>query len=207
MRGHEPTEKVDHLRVLSRLSFASCIVLASAISAYADDVVPESRLPSTLNLEQAIGVFRASGLDLLIADAAVQSAEGDVTAADAIPNPSLSATYGFSYYFSCTMPPCSKPPPYVAVGLSDQAAIEDTLSGKRGLRDDVAQAALRAARLGRTDAERTVAFAVKAQFEQVLLAQSALRFARDTANANAIMLDKARSSATPTRSSAPICCA
>jgi cobalt-zinc-cadmium efflux system outer membrane protein len=188
VRGHEPTEKVDYLRVLSRLSFASCIVLVSAMSARADDVVPESRLPATLNLEQALGVFRTNGLDLLIADAAVQSAEGNVAVADAIPNPSLSATYGFSYYPGNAM----KAPPYVAIGLTDQAAIEDTLSGKRGLRNDVAEAALRAARLGRTDAERTIAFAVKAQFEQVLLAQGALRFARDTANANAIMLDKAQ---------------
>ena len=190
MLGHEPTEKVDYLRVLSRLSIASCIVLvlATPARALADDVVPESRLPATLSLEQALGAFRTNGLDLLIADAAVQSAEGSVRAADAIPNPSLSATYGFSYYPGST----TKAPPYVAIGVTDQAAIEDTLSGKRGLRNDVAEAALRAARLGRTDAERTLAFAVKAQFEQVLLAQSALRFARDTANANAIMLDKAQ---------------
>ncbi len=136
-------------------------------------------------------MFRANGLDLLIADAAVQSAEGDATIADAIPNPTLAVTYGpYAFYYHCTGM-CSNPPSFWAVSVSDSAAIEDTISGKRHLRDDVAATALRAAKLSRSDAERQLAFGVKAEFEQVLLAQRALQFARDTENANAIKLDKA----------------
>ena len=166
--------------------------MAAAASAPARADVAEPRLPAALTLEQAVAMFRANGLDLLIADAAVQSAEGDVTAAGAIPNPSVSVAYGPSFLWSCTNPPCSRPPSYYSVGISDQAAIEDSLSGKRALRGDVASSALRAAKLGRSDAERQLVFQVKTQFEQVLLAQAALDFTRDTAEANAIMLDKAQ---------------
>jgi cobalt-zinc-cadmium efflux system outer membrane protein len=192
VRGHEETENVDYLRVLSRLSFAFCLAAAAAASTRARADVAEPHLPASLTLEQAVAMFRSTGLDLLIADAAIENAEGAAKAADAIPNPSVSVTYGPSFFWSCSASPCPRPPSYFSVGLSDQAAIEDSLSGKRGLRDDVASAALRAAKLGRTDAERQLVFQVKAQFEQVLLAQNALKFARDTADANAIMLDKAQ---------------
>ena len=168
------------------------IVLAIASNAgpaRADD----TQLPPTLSLAQALSIFHAHGLDLLIAEAAVQSAEGDVTAADAIPNPALTVTPGpYAFFYSCTNAMgCPRPPPSLSVQLSDQSAIEDTLSGKRRLRVEVASAALRAARLGHTDADRTLVFQVKAQFEQVLLAQAALKFAQETADANALMLDKA----------------
>jgi cobalt-zinc-cadmium efflux system outer membrane protein len=143
-----------------------------------------------MTLKDALEVFRAHGLDLLIAEANIQSAEGDVTAADAIPNPSLSLSYGPSFYYHCSgsCPTFN----YYSVGVTDQAAIEDTLSGKRRMRVDVASAALRAAKLGRTDAERTLIYQVKSQFEQLLLAQDAVKFARDTADANSQMLDKAQ---------------
>lgn len=169
----------------------SLLPLLLSAPARGDDTA--TQLPATLSLQQAIEIFHVHGLDLLIAEAAVQSAEGGVTAANAIPNPSLSVSYGaYSFFYSCTNPAgCARPPSSLDVGLTDQAAIEDTLSGKRRLRVDVASAALRAAKLGRADAERTLAFQIKAQFEQVLLAQRALRFAKDTADANAIMLDKA----------------
>jgi cobalt-zinc-cadmium efflux system outer membrane protein len=179
---HAPT------RSMSRQTICILVALAGT-TARADDSSPN--LPSTLTLAQAVEIFRSHGLDLLIADAAVQSAEGDVTAADAIPNPGLSVGFGPSFYTRCVTPPCSAPA-YLSAGLTDNAAIEDTLSGKRGLRVDVASAALRAAKLSRTDAQRTLEFAVKSQFEQVLLAQAALQFAKDTADANALMLDKSQ---------------
>jgi cobalt-zinc-cadmium efflux system outer membrane protein len=162
-----------------------------ASPARAEDAGPP--LPAKLTLRQALDIFRAHGLDLLIAEAAVQGAEGDVTAAGAIPNPSLAVSYGpYAFYYSCTNPAgCARPPSSVNVEITDQAAIEDTLSGKRRLRVDVASSALRAARLDRANADRTLVFQVKAQFEQVLLAQNALQFAKDTAEANALMLDKA----------------
>ncbi len=160
--------------------------------ARADDAAPQ--LPAKLTLVQAIDILHKHGLDLLIAEAAIQGAEGEVTTANAIPNPALSVNYGpYAFYYSCTnMTGCTRPPSSISVELSDQAAIEDTLSGKRRLRGEVASAALQAARLSRTDADRTLVFQVKAQFEQVLLAQAALRFAQDTADANTLMLDKAQ---------------
>ncbi|HTR49519.1 MAG TPA: TolC family protein [Kofleriaceae bacterium] len=167
------------------------VLLVATASARADDT--PTRLPPKLTLGEALALFRAHGLDLLIAEAAIQGAEGDVTTANAIPNPSLSVSYGpYAFYWKCTNAMgCSRPPSSVSAEITDQAAIEDTLSGKRHLRNEIASAALRAAKLGRVDAERTLAYQVKAQFEQVLLAQSAVRFAKDTADANALMLDKA----------------
>jgi cobalt-zinc-cadmium efflux system outer membrane protein len=168
-------------------------MLGLSASARAD--VAEPSLPAQLDLSHALEMFRTTGIDLLIADAQIQSAEGDIKIADAIPNPQLSLTYGpYAFYYHCTATPttsCANPPSFWAVSLSDSAAIEDTVSGKRHLRDDVAAAALKAAKLSRTDAERQLAFGVKSAFQQVLLAQSALQFAKDTEAANATMLDKA----------------
>lgn len=190
-----PRERLPNERAIALLvaiAFASCVVEAvRMLPAHADETEPQ--LPGKLGLAQAIAIFRTHGLDLLIAEAAVQGAEGDVTAARAIPNPALSVNYGpYAFYYRCTNPAgCSRPPSSLSVEITDQAAIEDTLSGKRRLRTDLAAAALRAARLDRADAERTLVFQIKAQFEQVLLAQNALRFAQETATANALMLDKA----------------
>jgi cobalt-zinc-cadmium efflux system outer membrane protein len=171
-----------------RITIALLVIVTSVMPSSADDALPEK-----LTLADALSIFDVRGYDLLIAAANEQAAEGDVVAADAIPNPSLAITYGpYAFFYSCTNPTgCSRPPNSLSVALSDQAAISDTLSGKRGLRGDVARAALRAAKLSRTDARRALEFQVKAQFEQVLLAQRALAFARDTAAANAVMLDKA----------------
>jgi outer membrane protein, heavy metal efflux system len=187
----EGTDNVQYFRVLPRQSLASFIVLGLVASTPAGaDGVAESSIPAQLDLHSALGMFRQNGLDLLIADATVRSAEGDIKIADAIPNPQLSVTYGpYAFYWHCAGG-CNAPS-FWAVGLSDSAAIEDSISGKRHLRDDVAAAALKATQLTRTDTERQLAFAVKAAFQQVLLAQSALQFAKETEAANATMLDKA----------------
>jgi cobalt-zinc-cadmium efflux system outer membrane protein len=173
-----------------RFAFLTCVVLASSVArASADDAAPQ--IPGALGLAQALTIFRGHGLDLLIADANIASAEGDVTAAGALNNPTLSVSYGPSFYYSCANAAgCPRPPGALAVQVSDQAVIEDVVSGKRRLRGDVARAALEAAKLGRRDAERTLVFQVKAQFAQLLLAQNTLKFAQDTADANALMLDK-----------------
>jgi cobalt-zinc-cadmium efflux system outer membrane protein len=103
----------------------------------------------------------------------------------------LSVSYGPSFYYACTNAAgCPRPPGALSVQVSDQAVIEDVISGKRQLRGDVARAALAAAKMGRRDAERTLVFQVKAQFSQLLLAQNTLKFAQDTADANALMLEK-----------------
>jgi cobalt-zinc-cadmium efflux system outer membrane protein len=78
--------------------------------------------------------------------------------------------------------------------LSDQAALFDFLTGKRGLRVDAAEAALNAAKLSRADAERTLALALQQtvvdaalQRAQLDLAGELLDFARRTEE-----LDRAR---------------
>ncbi len=164
-------------------ALAWLLSLPCAARAAADD--GPVRLPPVLHLSDALDLFHGRGLDLLLADAAVLSAEGDVAAAGAIPNPALSASAGRS--FTCQTDGCRQLA--FSVGLSDQAAIEDSLSGKRGLRLRVARIGRDIAKLSRADAERTVGFQVKSGFVQVLLAQRALAFARDTAAASAHMLE------------------
>lgn len=161
--------------------------LGAAARADGESVPAEPKLSGTLTLQQALDVFHARGLDLLIAEAAVRSAEGDVSVAGAVPNPAASIGYGQSF---CPGPGCAgySTPPLFNAGLSDSNALEDFLSGKRGLRVDVAQAALAAAKLSRADAERTLAFQVKSQFEQALLARDALKFAHEVVDANEKML-------------------
>jgi outer membrane protein, heavy metal efflux system len=156
----------------------ACLLLAGVAGAVEPAPEPPP-LPTVLSLSEALALFKRDGLDVLIAEAAVEGAEGDVSTAGAVPNPSLSGTFGKS--FVCTDGCNFLPAPAFSVGLGDQNAIEDSLSGKRGLRLEVARAALRAARLGRTDAERTGVALVKQQFVQALIAQESVLTAEETA--------------------------
>ena len=151
-----------------------------------DGITPAgSSLPANLSLEDAMRIFRSKGLDLLIADANIRGAEGAERAAGAVLNPIANLSYGrlLGYNSANACPPngsgCSANA--WSVGLSDNAAIEDSLSGKRELRESVAHAALKAARMVRSDAERTIAFQVKAAYFQVVLATQQLNFAADVA--------------------------
>jgi cobalt-zinc-cadmium efflux system outer membrane protein len=163
----------------------------------AEGAVPEgATLPSFLSLPEALKQFHARGLDLLLADAQVRSAEGQRTAAGAVLNPIVNLGYGRLLNYSAneqcpqqtnaqgmiTSPAgdgCSAN--QWTAGLSDNAAIEDILSGKRGLRQDVAEAALKATKMGRADAERTIAFQVKSAYFQVVLASQQVDFAQEIA--------------------------
>ncbi len=185
--------------VRPRLLAPALLALWAAASARAAPPPDAPALPPRLTLEDASRLFRERGLDLLIADAAVLSAEGDLRAARAIANPQLSAEYGRSRtYGSCTdaqgnPSPCGTVAEALyGIGLSDSAAIFDGLTGKRGLRVTAARAALEAARASRADAERTVGTQVKQQVAQVVLAQESLRFARDVAAAQATALELTR---------------
>lgn len=171
--------------IVLRLTLTACTLLALPLRG---DAAP---LPARLRLSEAVKILRSRGLDLLIAEAAAMSAEADVRMAGAIQNPALNVAFGGS--FQCTggegvksVADCM----FATVGLSDQAALENTISGKRSLRVEVARAALAAARLGREDARRTLEFQVKQEFVQVLLAQEALQFARAAAVSMAETLAK-----------------
>jgi cobalt-zinc-cadmium efflux system outer membrane protein len=82
-------------------------------------------------------------------------------------------------------------PPWIYnVGLTDTAALEDTLSGKRDLRLKVARNALAAAKMSRVDAERTIAFQVKSAYAQVAQAVLGYQFAKEVADTNVVTLKK-----------------
>src|SRR5262249_56189946 len=79
--------------------------------------------------------------------------------------------------------------PVLSARLSDQAALFTIIFGKRGLRTDVAEAALGAARLTRADAQRTLESQVKQQFLQTLIARDTLKFAREVQATSAHTLE------------------
>jgi cobalt-zinc-cadmium efflux system outer membrane protein len=139
-------------------------------AAPADPGAEAKSTPEVLSLERAVATFRERGFDLLLAESAAESSRADMIIASAIPNPSANASYliGFN---------CSNCAPGVSVGLSDQAALEDSLSGKRSLRISIGQAAYEAARLSRNDAQRVLEFTVKQQYTQTALNKSLLDFA------------------------------
>src|SRR5580704_18535541 len=100
--------------------------------ANAQEIPQPVELPQQLSMEQSVQILRSKSLDLLIAEASVHSAEGDVGVAGAVPNPAVNAGYGRALGYDPTQPGQSAD--QWTVGLSDQAAIEDSLSGKRDLR-------------------------------------------------------------------------
>jgi cobalt-zinc-cadmium efflux system outer membrane protein len=135
------------------------------------------QLPSVLTLKDALEIFRRRGLDLIVAEANVKSAQGDLIIAGAVQNPMLSGAAGKN--FVCGTSQDCKVISY-SVGLSDNSALSDFFTGKRGLRRDVASAALEAARRSRDDAQRTLEFQVKQAYVQAALAQVLLQNARET---------------------------
>jgi cobalt-zinc-cadmium efflux system outer membrane protein len=164
---------------------------------------PSTDLPQSLAFEDAQRIFRTRGLELLIAEAAVRSAEGAVKIAGAVPNPVVSGGLGYAFTYTSKDPSCQFTGPtsqatnYVqctnqvwSVGISDSAALEDTLAGKRDLRFKVARNALAAAKLSRTDAERTLSYQVASAYLQVAQAALAYKFAKEIADSNTTILDK-----------------
>jgi cobalt-zinc-cadmium efflux system outer membrane protein len=169
----------------------SSVVLGFETDASAQEVVPPpTDLPQMLSLDEALKIFRARGLDLLIAEAAIKTAEGQAAVAGAVPNPVFSGTWGqvLGSYSAVNNPPnqpcegCSTT--YWGVGLTDGAAIEDSLSGKRSLRVKVVRNALAAAKMSRADAERTIAFQVRSAYLQVAQSMLAFKFAKEVADTN-----------------------
>jgi cobalt-zinc-cadmium efflux system outer membrane protein len=163
--------------VIVRPIVLAALVVAATPMARASGLPPEPTIPERLTLGQALTIFRTHGLDLLVAEAAAQSAEGDALAAGAIPNPSATGGLYHSFFSDGLYQTHNG----WFVGLGDSNAIEDTLSGKRGLRKGAAEAALAAARLQRADAQRTIEMQVKQQYFQAVAAAAALEFAQEIA--------------------------
>ncbi len=173
--------------VLWQLIAAALMV---SFDAPAQSVVPPATdVPATLSLDEALRIFHSRGLDLLIAEAAVKNAEGQVGVAGAVPNPVLSGAWGhvLGRYTASSTPtsPCDGcSTTFWSAGLSDSAAIEDSLSGKRALRVKVVRNALAAAKLSRLDAERTIGFQIRAAYVQAAQSTLGLKFAREIADSN-----------------------
>ncbi len=184
-------------KLLALLLLFACFVASGR--ARGDEIVPvATELPPTLTLEEAMRIFRTRGLDLLIADAQVRTAEGQVTSAAAIANPVVTGSVGNSITYAnseysrgnCLVNGAQCTPWVFNVGVSDSAAVMDTLSGKRDLRQRVARNALAAAKMNRVDAERTLAFEVKTAFIQVAQAELGYKFAKEVAATNQTTLQK-----------------
>jgi cobalt-zinc-cadmium efflux system outer membrane protein len=184
-------------RLLSLFVVAACILKLQV--ARADGVTPvPPDLPQTLSLDEALRIFRTRGLDLLIADAGVRNAEGAVEVAGSVTNPVFSASVGngISYantnasHANCLTVGAVCTPWIYSIGISDSAALADSLSGKRGLRLKVARNALAAAKMTRVDAERTIAFQVRSAYAQVAQAALGYKFAKDVADSNVTTLKK-----------------
>jgi len=130
-----------------------------AAPAHAQAPAPDE-LPRALSLADAENLFMTRGLDLLIAQYGAEGAEGDVRAAGAHPNPGLDLGVAYT-------PPLHRDLIYsgistnvpgslwgLSVGVTDNAAISDQLSGKRSLRIEAASKALVAARLNVDEVKR-----------------------------------------------------
>jgi cobalt-zinc-cadmium efflux system outer membrane protein len=151
-----------------------------------------------LTLEDALRVFRARSFDLVIAQAAVASAEGDLLVASMIPNPAVivSLSHIWNYRADGKAPvlgpciTCATNGP--TLQISDQTALENLLTGKTALRRKVALAALSAAKMQRDNAQRALEFQLKTQYLQVLFAETSLSFARETLDFSSRMLELGR---------------
>jgi cobalt-zinc-cadmium efflux system outer membrane protein len=173
-------------------------LVAASVRAAEAAVPPEPTLPVLLTLDEALRIFRERGLDLLIAEAAVRTAESGVVIAGAVANPVLSVDMGNAFTYAVTKASaldCNSVgavcTPWVnSIGISDSAAIEDWLSGKRGLRQEVARNALAAAKMSRRDADRTIAAQVKSAYAQVAQAALGYRFAKEVAQSQQTTLEK-----------------
>jgi cobalt-zinc-cadmium efflux system outer membrane protein len=161
---------------LVHLSLATLIAF-SAVPGRAEDGT--SSFPTHVSMADALRLFRERGFDVLLAEAAVDSAKADVESAEAIPNPAFSGGVGRSFSFNSSQCPGCTALAWSA-GVSDQSALADTLSGKRGLRQRTAELALAAARQNRADAQRTLEAGLRQQYLEAVYAQDALDLAHES---------------------------
>jgi len=132
-----------------------------------------------LTLPQALALAEQKGFDALLAEAAVQGAAGDLTAARRLPNPAFSGSYLHST--SVPVPGGETSSGGYALAAGDQGALEGVASGKRGLRIRAAESALAEARFAREDALRGLRLQTEQAFYGVLLADALERTSRDVA--------------------------
>jgi len=153
--------------------------MLSPVVGLAGDAAESPSLPAHLGMADALQLFRERGFDLIVADALVDGTRGDAEIAGAIPNPAISGGVGRSFGFNSKQCPGCSALAWSA-GVSDQSAVFDTLSGKRGLRSRTAQLALAVARQSRADAQRTLESTLRQQYLEAVYARDALDLAHES---------------------------
>jgi cobalt-zinc-cadmium efflux system outer membrane protein len=153
------------------------VALLCARPAFAREPDGEFEVPAQLRLADALRLFREHGLDLILAEAAVEGARGDTLLASAAPNPSFSGGVGRSFACSSSTGDCSA----LAwnFGISDGSSVFDSVSGKRGLRMNTANLALEVARKGEADTRRTLEGMLRQTYLQTVAARQALSTQRE----------------------------
>jgi cobalt-zinc-cadmium efflux system outer membrane protein len=162
------------------------LTLAATVAEAHPATDADGAVPASLSLTDAEEIFHSRGLDLLIAQYGAEGAEGDVRAAGAHPNPGLDL--GALY-----TPPLDRDVIYSGVGanvpsklwgfnvgVSDNAAIEDQLSGKRSLRIEAASKALAAARLNVEDVKRLGLAELRQAYVAAVVAKLDVQASRDS---------------------------
>jgi cobalt-zinc-cadmium efflux system outer membrane protein len=155
------------------------------------DTVPEGVVvPAKLTLADATKLFRAKGLDLLIADTTVDTAQGALLIARGLTNPAISIGLGASIGYT---PPPPPPPGASAftwsVNVTDQACLAQVLLGKHGLNIKVARWAFEAAKMDRADAQRTLEGGMRQQFAQTALAKLSIKYAKENREFSGTIFD------------------
>ena len=169
------------LTTLSLICLAPCAFLGTAHAAASEDA-----LPARLSLADAEHLFLERGLDLLIAQYGTQGVEGDLRAAGAHPNPGLdlsvvyTPTLTHDVLYSSLGPNARANLWGFGVGLTDNAAIEDQLSGKRSLRIEAASKALAAARVNIEDIKRLELAQLRQAYVAAVMARLNVEAAKDS---------------------------
>ncbi len=128
-------------------------------------------IPQLVTIPQALDAFRSHGFDALLADVAAMHAEGDIDVAAHVANPNLTLAGSRSFNILPTTPAYA-----YSIGLTDNGAIFDVLTGKRTLRARAARAALESARDHRASVELGLELVVKQAYVQVGLGRLVVEF-------------------------------
>lgn len=161
---------------LGGLTFLTLTVASIPVKAQNEREIDLSvSLPSTLSLAKAIEIARTHGLEVLSAEASITDAEGNRAIAGAVANPSINGAVARSFLYSpdnvsCPGGGCT--PWGWLTSVSDNGAISEIVFGKRNARVNVAEAALKATKLSRLDAIRTLEFLAKRQYLLVAYAKN-----------------------------------
>jgi outer membrane protein, heavy metal efflux system len=134
-------------------------------------------LPSPLTLARAEEIFLERGLDVLLAEAAVAGAEGDLRSAGAHPNPSIGGSLLYGFQKRDSNPPTPESWGFSA-GITD-TALMDLIVGKHSLRVDTAGRALAAAKQSLEDTRRNGLFLLRQAFTAGLVAERNVDLARE----------------------------